>query len=72
LKLSVVLFRKKNLPLARVINLIHDEIVVECPQESANVVSESLKEAMLDAGSRILRNVPVEVELLVSKSWKKD
>ncbi|MDW8237420.1 MAG: bifunctional 3'-5' exonuclease/DNA polymerase, partial [Aquificaceae bacterium] len=72
LKLSVVLFRKKNLPLARVINLIHDEIVVECPEDSAKEVSQSLKEAMLDAGSRILKSVPVEVELLVSKSWKKD
>ncbi|MEN3033856.1 MAG: bifunctional 3'-5' exonuclease/DNA polymerase [Aquificaceae bacterium] len=72
LKLSVVLFRRKDQDRAKVINLVHDEIVVECPEDKADIVSENLKEAMLDAGSRILKNVPIEVELSIAKSWKKD
>ncbi|EDP75113.1 bifunctional 3'-5' exonuclease/DNA polymerase [Hydrogenivirga sp. 128-5-R1-1] len=74
LKLAVLMFdvetRKKGLS-ARVVNLVHDEIVVECPQELAEQIKESLEHAMVHAGSIVLKHVPVEVESVVDERWVK-
>jgi DNA polymerase I-like protein with 3'-5' exonuclease and polymerase domains len=45
-----------------VINLVHDEIVVECPMEEGERIAELLERAMKRAGGIILKKVPVEVE----------
>ncbi len=75
LKLSVLMFdaelRKANLE-AYVVNLVHDEIVVECKEHVAEDVSNLLKRAMLHAGKIILKQVPVEVEITISKRWEKE
>ncbi len=74
LKLAVLMFevelRKKGLS-ANLVNLVHDEIVVECPQEQAKEVKETLENAMTKAGHIVLKEVPTEVESLVDKSWAK-
>ncbi|MDQ5828666.1 MAG: bifunctional 3'-5' exonuclease/DNA polymerase, partial [Actinomycetota bacterium] len=51
---------------ARLINCIHDEFVVECPEDLAPEVSERTKEAMIRAGEEVLEKVPVEVEVAAS------
>jgi len=56
---------------ARLINCIHDELVVECAEEISTEVSERTKRAMLRAGQEILKKVPVEVEVAVSREWTK-
>jgi DNA polymerase I len=56
---------------ARLINCIHDEFVVECAQEVASEVSERMKGAMFRAGAKLLKKVPVEVEVAVSQEWTK-
>ena len=74
LKLAVLMFdveaRKKNLP-ARVVNLVHDEIVVECPSDKADEVKEALEHAMIQAGHIVLKHVPVEVESEIGERWVK-
>ena len=74
LKLAVLMFdvetRKKNLP-ARVVNLVHDEIVVECPSDKAEEVKEALEHAMIQAGHIVLKHVPVEVEGEIGERWVK-
>ncbi|NPB05349.1 MAG: bifunctional 3'-5' exonuclease/DNA polymerase [Aquificae bacterium] len=56
---------------ARLVNLVHDEIVCEVPAEKAGEVAELLKESMEFAGSLVLKKVPVEVETAVSERWEK-
>ncbi|RUM59503.1 MAG: bifunctional 3'-5' exonuclease/DNA polymerase [Persephonella sp.] len=50
-------------------NLVHDEIVVEVEEEKADYMANLLKESMEKAGSIILKNVPVKVDIKIAKSW---
>ncbi|MFN3814279.1 MAG: bifunctional 3'-5' exonuclease/DNA polymerase [Aquificaceae bacterium] len=73
LKLSVLMFdaelRREGMD-ARLINLVHDEIVLECEEEDAHRVRDVLERAMKLAGRLILKEVPVEVESTISKRWR--
>jgi DNA polymerase-1 len=75
LKLSVLMFdaemRKEGLK-AKVVNLVHDEIVVECQKDDADTVKELLEKAMKHAGKVILKRVPVEVESIIRDRWVKE
>jgi DNA polymerase I-like protein with 3'-5' exonuclease and polymerase domains len=56
---------------ARLINSIHDEFVVECTEEVAPEVAQRTRAAMSKAGEEILEKVPVEVEVAISREWRK-
>jgi DNA polymerase I-like protein with 3'-5' exonuclease and polymerase domains len=56
---------------ARLINSIHDEFVVECTEEVAPEVAQRTRAAMTKAGEEILEKVPVEVEVAISREWRK-
>jgi len=74
LKLSVLLFDmyiSKEGVSAKVVNLVHDEIVVECRKEDAEKVRDILERAMREAGRYALKRVPVEVESVISEVWEK-
>jgi DNA polymerase I len=71
-KLALGYVRRQLLDLdARLINCIHDEFVVECARDVAPDVSERMKKAMVLAGERLLKKVPVEVEVAISPEWTK-
>jgi DNA polymerase I len=63
--------RELNGTDARLINTIHDEFVVECAEELAPEVSEKTGQAMTRAGEKLLKKVPVEVEVEISREWRK-
>ncbi|HIQ49411.1 MAG TPA: bifunctional 3'-5' exonuclease/DNA polymerase [Aquifex aeolicus] len=75
LKLTVLLFdtetNKRSLK-AKVVNLVHDEIVVECPENEAQMVKTLLERAMKQAGKIVLKKVPIEVEATINERWVKD
>lgn len=74
LKLAVLMFNvelKKRGLEARVVNLVHDEIVVECGKEIAEEVRNLLESAMVQAGSIVLKQVPVEADSEVNERWVK-
>ncbi len=54
---------------ADVVNLVHDEIVVETGKEQARQVKDILSESMKRAGQILLKNVPVEFEIKVVDTW---
>ena len=56
---------------ARLINSIHDEFVVECREDLAEEVTERMEDAMIRAGKVLLKKVPPEVEVGVSREWRK-
>jgi DNA polymerase-1 len=74
LKLAVLMFdveAKKEGLEARPVNLIHDEILIECPKEQSQKVKETLESAMKKAGQITLKEVPVEVESVIDERWSK-
>jgi DNA polymerase I len=50
-------------PKAHLINLVHDELVVECPQGEATKVSAMVKQEMEQAFLAVLPEVPAEVSV---------
>lgn len=54
---------------AKIIGTVHDEILLEAPEEKADEAGRILRKAMMDAGRTYLSKVPVEVEVKIVESW---
>jgi len=53
----------------RLILPVHDEIVIEVPEEEAEHAKEVLHDIMVRAGREFIDPVPVEAEVKVGRSW---
>ncbi|MFN6962578.1 MAG: DNA polymerase [Pyrinomonadaceae bacterium] len=56
---------------ARLINIVHDEIIVECDAAEADATAERLRKAMCDAGEEFVKKVPVIVDVSIADEWTK-
>jgi DNA polymerase I-like protein with 3'-5' exonuclease and polymerase domains len=56
---------------AKIVNIIHDEIVVEVNEDEAPGVAETVERAMCAAGEEYLTTVPVKVESQIASEWTK-
>ena len=56
---------------ARVVNIVHDEIVVETDASDAAEIARTVEEAMCAAGEEYVTRVPVKVETEVADEWVK-
>jgi DNA polymerase I-like protein with 3'-5' exonuclease and polymerase domains len=56
---------------AKVVNIIHDEIVVEADTDEAEGVAEKVERVMCAAGEEYLKTVPVKVEIEIADEWVK-
>ena len=54
---------------AKLICVVHDEILIECPIEKVKPVKAMLKKCMVRAGNKFLSPIPCEVEIKVMESW---
>jgi len=54
---------------AKLIGTVHDEILLECPEEQVVLVSKILQKCMLSAAAQFLNPLPVGVEIQVQESW---
>ena len=57
---------KRDLPEAKLILQIHDELIIEAPESEAQAVAELLKETMETACEM---SVPFTVEVACGKTW---
>jgi hypothetical protein len=57
---------------ARLVNIVHDEVVVEADESVAEETTEILKNAMCRAGEEYVKRVPIAVEAHVADEWLKD
>ena len=57
---------KKEAPAARLILQVHDELIVETPQETAEAVRELVRQEMESA---VQLAVPLLVDAKVGKTW---
>ncbi|MBR8834451.1 MAG: bifunctional 3'-5' exonuclease/DNA polymerase [Stigonema ocellatum SAG 48.90 = DSM 106950] len=63
------LFKTLGKTGAKLIGTVHDEILLECPEEQVAPVSRILQKCMLSAAAQFLNPLPVGVEIQVQESW---
>ena len=68
-KLSLVRLYKELPEEAHIIGAIHDEILVECPEDIAPEIAQVVKRVMCEEGSKILAPVPVDAEETLGDAW---
>ena len=59
-----------NMP-AWIINLVHDEVVLEFREDGEEIMKALVEECMVKAGRDFLKLVPVEVDVTVDTVWRK-
>jgi DNA polymerase-1 len=53
----------------KIVAIIHDEIVLECDEQSAEITAQLLKDTMALAGTRYMSDVPTIVDVSIADSW---
>jgi DNA polymerase I-like protein with 3'-5' exonuclease and polymerase domains len=56
---------------ACIVNIVHDEIVVEADVNETDAIAKKVEDAMCKAGEEYVKKVPVKVETEVSDEWVK-
>ena len=55
----------------KLVNVVHDEIVLEVPREDAKNVSILLEKIMILGMKSLLKSVPIEVDIRIQENWDK-
>lgn len=56
---------------ANVVNVVHDEIIVEAGDKEAKDTAQVVEKAMIAAGEEFVRKVPIKVEIKIAGNWAK-
>jgi DNA polymerase I len=56
---------------AQIVNIIHDEVVVESDADEAEEIAAKVERLMVAAGEEYLKTVPVKVETEIADEWVK-
>ncbi|MBC7898798.1 MAG: hypothetical protein H7070_01985, partial [Saprospiraceae bacterium] len=56
---------------AKLVNIVHDEIIVECDAAEATDIAAKLEKAMCSAGEEYVKKVPVKVDVHIADEWAK-
>ncbi len=56
---------------AHLIHTVHDEIVAEAKEDIVSEAAKLIEEQMIRAGKKLLKKVPVKVEVHISDCWEK-
>ncbi len=71
-KRALVLLYEALKPIdAKIVNCIHDEIVIEVAEEQAEEVAAILEREMIEAAREFIRSVPVSVDVAIADAWLK-
>lgn len=71
-KMALIFLREKLKGYnARIVNTVHDEIVVEVIENQAEDVRSIVEREMIRAGQEVLKDVPVVVDAKVGDYWSK-
>jgi DNA polymerase I len=54
-----------------IVNIIHDEILIETPEEIAQQAAAQLEKAMVDAGAKFCKRVPLKADPCIAPYWRK-
>jgi DNA polymerase-1 len=53
------------------VNIVHDEVILECDAAEADDAASKLENAMVSAGQEYIKRVPVKVDVRISDEWCK-
>lgn len=56
--------------IVKICNIVHDEVLVECPIELQDLVINSLKESLENAGKLYCKVVPLKADIEVANHWQ--
>ncbi|MGI8470002.1 MAG: DNA polymerase [Pyrinomonadaceae bacterium] len=56
---------------ARLVNIVHDEVILECDAAEAETAARKLEKAMRAAGEEYVKKVPVKVDVQIADEWVK-
>jgi DNA polymerase I len=56
---------------ARIVNTVHDEIVVEAAETIATEVAEVVEKLMIEAGNMFIKSCAIKVETSIADHWQK-
>lgn len=56
---------------ACIVNVVHDEIVVECDEQEATEIAKKVEDSMCAAGEEFVKRVPVKVDAEIKEEWVK-
>ena len=71
LKEALILMNEQLRSNWRICAIIHDEIVLEIPEQDAEEAKEVLEFCMITGMKKIINHVPVEVEATIQDYWTK-
>ncbi len=54
---------------AKLVNIVHDEIIVECDAAEGDATAQILERSMVAAGEEFVKNVPVKVDVKIADQW---
>ena len=54
----------------KLVNMVHDELLVEVDIQAAKEVQQLLVESMIRAGSDLFPSVPMAVDTRISQAWE--
>lgn len=60
---------KKWIFTVKFVNIVHDEILIECPENIVEECKDKLKECMEKAGSYFCRRVPLHADPQIADKW---
>lgn len=55
----------------RLVNIVHDEVMVECDASEAELIATKLDEAMVTAGRDFISRVPIKTDVHIADEWSK-
>jgi DNA polymerase-1 len=55
----------------KLVNIVHDEVIVECDTAESDSIAEKLNSSMCRAGEEFISKVPVKVDVHVADEWAK-
>lgn len=63
--------RENNLlNIIKIVNIVHDELLIECPENLKDITSKITQESMEKAGTYFCKRVPLKAEPSSEKYWK--
>lgn len=57
---------------AKIVNVIHDELLVEVREDQADAVAQIVSHEMIAAAEELIDKVPIEAEPVIADRWEKD
>lgn len=64
------ILRENWFGIVKFVHVVHDEIIMECPEDMADEVAAIVKTAMENAGAMFYTRVPLTATPLVAKVWE--